>query len=52
MTFGEITIFLVLCTVVLYVWFFRVKDDDYTEQKNILFDKEEIKKQSEEGKHE
>jgi len=52
MSFGAITIFLILCTVVLYIWFFRVKDEDYNEQKNILFDKEDIKKQSEEGKHE
>ncbi|MDQ6984017.1 MAG: hypothetical protein Q9M44_04825 [Ghiorsea sp.] len=52
MSFGTLTIILIICTVVLYVWFFRVKDDDYKDQKNILFSEEELKKQSEEGKHE
>jgi len=36
---------------VLFIWFFRAKDEDYTEQKNILFDEDE-KNISEEGKHE
>ena len=52
MSFGAITVFLALCTIVLCIWFFRAKDDEYTEQKNILFDKDELKKQSEEGRHE
>jgi len=49
MSFGTLTIFLILCTVALYLWFFRAKDEDYTEQKNIIFDKDE-KDISEEGK--
>ncbi len=52
MSFGFLTVGLVICTVVLYVWFFRIKDEVYTEQKNILFDKKENKTISEEGKHE
>jgi len=49
MSFGTLTIFLILCTVALYLWFFRSKDERYTEQKNIIFDKDE-KEISEEGK--
>ena len=52
MSFGTLTIFLILCTVALYFWFFRAKDENYTDRKNILFTEEELKKQSEEGKHE
>jgi len=50
-SFGTITVFLFLCTVALFYWFFRAKDEDFTEQKNILFEEDE-NKISEEGKHE
>jgi len=49
MSYGALTVFLVLCTVVLYIWFFRSKDEDYNDKKNIILDD---KKNSEEGKHE
>jgi len=51
LSFGTITIFILLCTVALFIWFFRAKDEDYTEQKNILFEEGE-NNISEEGKHE
>jgi len=52
MSYGTLTIFLVLCTIALYLWFFRTKDEKYADQKNVIFSEKELKKQSEEGKHE
>jgi len=55
-SFGTITVFLFLCTVALFYWFFRAKDEDYTADKNVIFDENDIelnkKNISEEGKHE
>jgi len=53
MSFGALTVLICLCTAVAYFWFFRTKDEEYSGQKNIIFDEKEDKKDiSEEGKHE
>ncbi|MDQ6989536.1 MAG: hypothetical protein Q9M19_06600 [Mariprofundaceae bacterium] len=53
MSFGTLTVLILLCTAAAYFAFFRMKDEEYEDQKNIIFDKEEDNKTiSEEGKHE
>ena len=49
MSYGTLTILICLFTVIAYVAFFRKKDEEYTNQKNIIFD-EDNDNISEEGK--
>ncbi len=51
MSFGTLTILICLFTAIAYIAFFRKKDEEYSNQKNIIFD-ENNKNISEEGKHE
>jgi cbb3-type cytochrome oxidase subunit 3 len=48
-SFGTLTILICLFTAVAYVAFFRKKDEEYINQKNIIFD-EDNDNISEEGK--
>jgi cbb3-type cytochrome oxidase subunit 3 len=48
-SFGTLTILICLFTAVAYVAFFRKKDEEYANQKNIIFD-EDNDNISEEGK--
>ncbi|MDX8391267.1 MAG: cbb3-type cytochrome c oxidase subunit 3 [Mariprofundaceae bacterium] len=51
MGYTVLTLFLLLCTVALYFWFFRANDADYEEQKHIILDDDKTK-ESGEGNHE